>query len=447
MIETFKNSIKIPDIRKKILWTLFFLLLFRIGSFIPVPGINVAAFQSMTESTSSIFGIMSTITGGSLSQGTLFAIGISPYINASIIMQLLAFAIPALEKMSKEENGKEKINKITRYVTLGLAVLQSLAVLFTFRAQYSDTGSIFNLNLFGTGNVSEAIVFIFTTLIFTAGACGCMWLGERITEKGISNGISMIIFVGIISTSGQTILDMIINIVQNGFAAANGWQLIVLLITLVIIFAFVVLVDGGERKILVQYAKQVKGNKMYGGQSTYIPIKVNASGVLPLIFAFSLLSLPQILASTFWPSSAFATFCSDFLSSTGGNSWLYSILLAIFIFGFAYLYSMITFNPEDVAKNMQQQGGMILGIRAGKPTADYLDKVVKRITLYGAVFLSIMALVPSLIFGWIGGGTSNNVLISAFGPTSMLIVVSVALEFHKALEQQIMIRNYKGFMK
>lgn len=227
----------------------------------------------------------------------------------------------------------------------------------------------------------------------------------------------------------------------------TGWQLIVLLITLVIIFAFVVLVDGGERKILVQYAKQVKGNKMYGGQSTYIPIKVNASGVLPLIFAFSLLSLPQILASTFWPSSAFATFCSDFLSSTGGNSWLYSILLAIFIFGFAYLYSMITFNPEDVAKNMQQQGGMILGIRAGKPTADYLDKVVKRITLYGAVFLSIMALVPSLIFGWIGGGTSNNVLISAFGPTSMLIVVSVALEFHKALEQQIMIRNYKGFMK
>lgn len=446
MISTFKNAIKIPDVRKKILWTLFFLLIYRVGCFIPVPGINVSAFQEMASQTNSIFGVMSAITGGALAQGTLFAIGISPYINASIIMQLLAVAIPALERMSKEENGKEKINKITRYVTLGLAIVQSLAVMFTFKAQ-SDQ-AIINQNLFGTGNIDEAWVFIFTTILFVAGSCACMWIGERITEKGISNGISLLIFIGIISTGGTTILNMIISIISVGFVAAEGWKLVVLLAVLVIIFAFVVFVDGGERKILVQYAKQVKGNKMYGGQSTYIPIKVNASGVLPLIFAFSILSLPQIIASTVNPNGGFAAFCSNFLSATGANSWLYSILLALLILAFAYVYSQITFKPDEVAKNMQQNGGLITGIRAGKPTEDYLTKVVRRITLYGAVFLAIMALVPSLIFGWIGGGSNqNNILLSAFGATGMLISVSVALEFHKSLEQQIMIRNYKGFMK
>ncbi|MEG1710516.1 MAG: preprotein translocase subunit SecY [Clostridia bacterium] len=445
MIDTLKNSFKIPEVRKKILITLLFVLIYRLGSFIPVPGISTLAFEALTKDQTSLFGIMNAITGGALSQGTLFAIGISPYINASIIIQLLTVAIPALERMSKEgEEGRNKINKITRYSTLGLALAQSLGILFTFKAQTTADLPLFNLNLFGTGNLPEWVVFIFVTLIFTAGSSLCMWIGERITEHGISNGISMLIFVGIIASGGQAIIKMIEDIITKGFIAGNGWQLFVFLGVLVLVFGFIVLVDGGERKIPVQYAKQVKGNKMYGGQSTYIPLKVNASGVLPLIFAFAILSLPSIIGETFFRGSGFAEGVKTYLQSGG---WLYSLLLSILILAFAYFYSMITFNPADVSKNLQQNGGFVPGIRPGRQTGDYLGRVVKRITLYGAVFLAIMALVPSLIFSWIGGPENSNLLLSAFGATGMLIVVSVALEFDKALQQQIMMRHYKGFMK
>jgi len=460
MITTLKNSFKTPEIRNKILWTLFFVLIYRIGCFVPVPGINVSTMASVAGGdTTSIFGIMNMMNGGAVAQGALFAIGISPYINASIIVQLLTVAIPRMQEWSKEgEAGREKINKVTRYMTLGLAVLQSVGILLSIQASSNAETELFNTNLFGLGaNTTPTwLLFIMVTAILTAGAFLCMWIGERITEKGVSNGISMLIFVGIVATAANSIFNMIVDIVNNGFIAAEGWKLIVFLGVLVIIFAFVVFVDGGERKIPVQYAKQVKGNKSYGGQSSIIPIKVNASGVLPLIFAYALLSLPSIIASTFWPSTPFANWITQEFQGAGGSfQWLYSIILAGLIFAFAYFYSSITFNPFDISKNLQQNGGFIPGIRPGKNTGEYLQKVVKRITLYGATFLAIMALVPTFIFGLIGGTSVNqssgnavsNLLINSFSATGMLIVVSVALEFEKALQQQLMLRHYKGFLK
>lgn len=444
MITTLKNSFKIPEVRNKILMTLLFVLIYRVGCYIPVPGIAVGAFQSAFSDNQSLFGIMNAISGGALSQGTLFAIGISPYINASIIVQLLTVAIPQWQEWSKEggEEGREKLNKVTKWFTLVLAVIQSVGVLFTLKNYSATYGTAYlNYNLFGTGELAEWIVFAFVTLVLTAGAFLTMWLGERMTEFGVSNGISMIIFVGILASSGQAIISMVNDIITDGFVAAQGWQLIVFLVVLVIVYAFIVFVDGGERKLTVQYAKSVKGNKQYGGQSTTFPIKVNASGVMPLIFAFSIMQFPVIIVNTFFSNSqGFGKWISENFS--GG--WFYSIVLSILIFAFAYLYSSITFDPQDVAKNLQQNGGFIPGIRPGKATSEYIGKVVKRITLWGALFLAIMALIPSVIFGAID---SDGLLVSSFGATSMLIAVSVALEFDKALQQQIMMRQYKGFFR
>lgn len=444
MITTLKNSFKIPEVRNKILMTLLFVLIYRVGCYIPVPGVSVSAFQSAFSGGSmSLFGIMNAITGGALSQGTLFAIGISPYINASIIVQLLTVAIPQWQEWSKNggEEGREKLNKVTKWFTLVLAVIQSVGVLLTLKNYSSQSGTDYlSYNLFGTGALPEWLVFAFVTVILTAGAYLTMWLGERITEYGVSNGISMIIFIGIIASGGQAIITMIGNIASKGFVAAQGWQLIVFIVVLVIVYAFIVFVDGGERKIPIQYAKSVKGQKMYGGQSTTFPIKVNASGVMPLIFAFSIMSLPVIIAQTFFAGSGFEQWISA--NCTGG--WFYSIVLSILIFFFAYLYSSITFDPKDVAENLQKNGGFIPGIRPGKNTSEYIGKVVKRITLWGALFLAVMALIPSVVFGAIN---SDGLLVSSFGATSMLIAVSVALEFDKALQQQIMMRNYKGFLR
>ena len=444
MITTLKNSFKIPEVRNKILMTLLFVLIYRVGCYIPVPGVSVSAFQSAFSGNSmSLFGIMNAITGGALSQGTLFAIGISPYINASIIVQLLTVAIPQWQEWSKNggEEGREKLNKVTKWFTLVLAVIQSVGVLLTLKNYSSQSGTDYlSYNLFGTGALPEWLVFAFVTVILTAGAYLTMWLGERITEYGVSNGISMIIFIGIIASGGQAIITMIGNIASKGFVAAQGWQLIVFIVVLVIVYAFIVFVDGGERKIPIQYAKRVVGRKMYGGQSTTFPIKVNASGVMPLIFAFSIMSLPVIIAQTFFAGSGFEQWISA--NCTGG--WFYSIVLSILIFFFAYLYSSITFDPKDVAENLQKNGGFIPGIRPGKNTSEYIGKVVKRITLWGALFLAVMALIPSVVFGAIN---SDGLLVSSFGATSMLIAVSVALEFDKALQQQIMMRNYKGFLR
>lgn len=444
MFETFKNAFKVKEVRRKILMTILFVFIYRLGCFIPIPGLDMSSVDF--GDGFNLMNILNAVTGSALAQGTLFAIGISPYINASIIMQLLTIAIPSLERMSKEgDEGRAKIEKITRYVTLGLAIVSSIGVLVAFR-----NSGILNLKMISATALPEWVVFVYAALILTAGSMLCMWIGERITEYGVTNGISMLIFVGILSTAGTSIISAFNSIAKYGFDPA-GWELIAFLMVVIVIFAFIVWVDGAERRVKVQYAKQIKGNKMYGGQSTNIPVKVNGSGVLPLIFAFAVLNFPTLLISTFWADTDFATWWTQYMTSTNtglSGDWVgtlvYTVCLAVFIFLFSYFYSQIQFNPIEISKNLQQNGGFIPGIRPGRETSEYLTKIVSRITLWGAVFLAIIALVPSLVFGLV---TTNSTLLNAFSSTGMLIIVSVALEFQQALENQIMMRHYKGFLK
>lgn len=442
MIETIKNAFKIKEIRRKIFMTFLLILIYRLGCFIPVPGISASVFESAVQGNN-FFSIMSAITGGALSQGTLLAIGISPYINASIIMQLLTVAIPALERLSKEgEEGKSKINKITRWVTLVIAIINAVGILFAF-----NTEGLFNTTMFGAGLVLPTwVLFVFVTIIFVAGSMLTMWLGERITEYGISNGISILIFVGILASSGQAIVGNISSMITYGFVEGGGWNLMLFILILLVVFAFIVFVDGAERKVRVQYAKQVKGNKMYGGQSTHIPIKVNGGGVLPLIFAFSLMSLPQMIFSFFGSESGIYVWWTRNMTTEGGTWWgttIYLVSMTVLIFVFAFFYSQIQFNPMEISKNIQQNGGFLPGIRPGRETSDYLAKTILRITFWGALFLAIMALIPSTVFQLVG----NSSLTNAYSATGMLIVVSVALEFDKSLQNQIMMRHYKGFLR
>lgn len=439
MIETFRDAFKNKDIRKKILMTILFIFIYRVGCYIVVPG-----FEGITMDDSTgvdLVSILNAITGSALSNGTLFAIGISPYINASIIMQLLTYAIPSLANMAKDgEAGKKKIGTITRWLTLALAIVSSLGVVLGLGGDSALNTNV--LGGLGATFLSENIwiLYVFVVGVLTAGSMLTMWLGERITEHGLTNGISMIIFVGIISTASTAIVSAI--------AGGSWFELAIFVVSLLGIFLFIVWVDGAERKIKVQYAKQVKGNKMYGGQSSEIPMKINASGVMPLIFSFALLSFPSMLIATFWAdsTSGFVTFWNSYM---GTDSVCYIILLALLIFLFSYFYSQMQFNPVDVAKNIQSNGGMILGVRPGRETAEYLTKVITRITLWGAIFLSLIALVPSLLMSipsWLGAGTETD-LISAFSSTGMLITVSIALELHKSLENELMMRRYKGFLK
>jgi preprotein translocase subunit SecY len=426
MFETIKNAFKIKEVRKKIFWTIILILIYRIGCFIPVPGINAAQFKESIGGND-FLNIMSTITGGSLSNGTLFAIGISPYINASIIIQLLTVAIPALERLSKQgEEGRKKITQITRYVTIILAIVQAIGILLSFKnAGIIDT-AILGVHTDGTPVMGGWLIYIFVVTMLTAGAAFTMWLGERITDKGVSNGISMLIFVGILSTAGTSIANALVSIAGD---AAKAWELIAFLVAVILIFGAIVFVDGGERKIPVQYAKQIKGRKMYGGQSTFIPVRVNGSGVLPLIFAFALLSFPQLIINTFWATGGAAAWYAEYL---GAGSWIYSVLLGLLILFFSYFYAQIQFNTDDVSKEIQQNGGFIPGIRPGKPTSDYLKRISNRITRFGAVFLAAIAIIPTLIFKAIGAGNEGLNLLTAFSATGMLIIVSVALEFDKA---------------
>ncbi len=435
MFETLKNAFRIKEVRKKIFLTILLIILYRLGCFIPVPGIDAAALRTQIGENN-FLGIMSAITGGALQNGTLFAIGIGPYITASIIIQLLTVAIPALTRLSKQgEEGRKKITKITRYVTLVLTIVNAVGILLSL----GGSGIIDKTPLGVSVDVPTWIIYVFVVLMFSAGSMLCMFIGERITEYGISNGISLLIFVGILSTAGNSILTQIRGIAEGGWDR-GGWELIGFLAILLVIFTFIVFIDKAERKIPIQYAKQVKGNKMYGGQSTFIPIRVNASGVMPLIFAYALMSFPQMLFNTFWPTADWVIWINQHI---GAGTWVYALILAVLILLFAFFYSQIQFNPIEISKNIQQNGGFIPGIRPGKATSDYLAKVVSRITLFGAIFLAIIALVPSLAFGIVG---ANNTLLNAFSSTGMLIVVSVALEFDKALENQIMMRYYKGFL-
>lgn len=441
MIETFKNAFKIKEIRTKILLTIMLVFIYRLGCYIPVPGISTAGIQEVFGSFD-MLGIMSAITGGALSNGALFAIGISPYITSSIIMQLLTVAIPKLERLSKQgDEGKKKITKITRYVTIILAIINALGIIFTFN---SKGGLNFQmLGSWGTKENMEVWTIIIATAFLVTGSVITMWIGERITEYGISNGISMLIFVGILSSAATAIVAAINTVIKGGAAAtSSAFTLLGFLLMVVFIFALIVTVDGAERKVKVQYAKQIKGNKMYGGQSTFIPIRVNASGVLPLIFAYSLVSFPSLILGTFWPEWSFTLWVNRYM---GAGTWPYVVILSLLILGFAYFYSQVQFNPVEISKNIQGNGGFIPGIRPGRETAEYLAKIVNRITLFGAIFLAFIAFVPSLIFTFIG---ANNLgLLNAFSATGMLIVVSVGLEFFKQLDNQILMRHYKGFLK
>ena len=425
MFQTLVKAFKIKEVRNKILITLALLVVYRIGCYIPVPGISADGLLGGSENFTYLQ-IMSAISGGALQYGTLFAMGIGPYINASIIIQLLTVGIPALERLSKQgEEGRKKIATITRYVTVLLAIAQSVGIVIGF------SGNIEWNNLFGEN--LKWLGYIALVIIYTAGASLTMWLGERITDYGVSNGISMLIFVGIICTAGQAILG----ILTGGELASTFWTLIVFVAAAVLIFAAVVTVNDAERKIPVQYAKQVKGRRMYGGQSTHIPIKVNSSGVMPLIFAFAILSFPDLIINLVGVSSD-----NWYSRNMGTGSWLNTVVMCLLILFFAYFYNAIQFKPEDISRSIQQNGGFIPGTRPGKPTTDYLKRVSNRIVFFGAIYLAIVALVPSLIFKAI-----DMTLMGVFSATGLLIVVSVALEFNQALESQIMMKNYKGFLK
>ncbi len=454
MFETIKNCFKVKEIRKKIFITLLLLLVFRIGCYIPVPGIDSDTF-SQAISNYSFLELMSSITGSSLANATLFALGISPYINASIIIQLLTVGIPALERLSRQgEEGRKKIAQITRYVTIVLAIAQAIGIIVNIAINSEE--SALNLVMFGGGEsglMSETaatwLAGIFLVVVYTAGAMLVMFIGERITEYGVGNGISLVIFVGIISTAGITIVGKFEELFNGDLNAL--WILIGFFILTILEFTAIVAVDLSERRIPVQYAKQVKGRKMYGGQSTVIPIRIAGGGVMPLIFAFALISFPAMLASLFWPGSGFEQGVTQWFSGSSPywyGQLIYMVVLCLLIFAFAFFYSSMQFNPEDVSKTIQQNGGFIQGIRPGKPTADYLKKISNRITLFGAIYLSLVAFIPSIISMIVVSlNISDTSLLSVFSTTGILIVVSVALELDKQLQSQLMMKNYKGFLK
>ena len=424
MIKTFVNALKDREIRRRILFTVMILLIYRIGCFIPVPGLNIATVSATLENYD-FMQIMSTITGGSLSQGTLFALGILPYINASIILQLLTLVIPALKRLRDEgEEGVKKQTRITRYVTVALALIQAIGVSIAWKNAIDPT--------FGSVEVTQAFIIF----ILIGGSMLVMWLGDRITEYGIGNGVSLIIFIGIISSFMSTFATAVKNI---GNDIKNLWYVLGFLVIIVGLFALIVFVDAAERRIKVTYGRIIKGNKQYGGGSTFLPIKVNAGGVMPIIFASSFLMFPQMIAS-FWPTSKFYIWYSQYM---GTGSWVYIIMMSLLILFFAYFYSMIQFDPVEIARNLKSRSGIIPGINPGKPTAEYLARINNRITFFGALYLAFLSLIPSVGFALLGNTTA---LVNAFTATGMLIVVSVALEFYQALEAQLDMKIYDGLV-
>ena len=425
MFKTFINAFKIKDIRKKLLMTLLLIVIYRLGCFIPIPGVNVELLSEAVKQYD-ILGFLDLLTGSSFSQFSLFAMGISPYITASIILQLLTIAIPSLEKLSKEDDGREKIERITRYTGIGLAFIQAIGI-FVGLENSARAGQSYLSSSFPSW-IALGIIGICAT----GGTAFLMWLGERITENGIGNGISMLIFASIVSRVPSTVIGWVQQLITGVMPV---WAFLVILILVIAMIALVVCVDQAQRRIPVQYAKRVVGRKMYGGQSTYLPIKANANGVLPLIFAMTLIQFPGMIAQ-FWPSSRFYSFYTKYLGST---SVVYFIVYAILIVAFGYFYSAITFNPVELSKNLQQNGGFIPGIRPGKPTADYLGRISSRLTLFGSLFLAVIAILPTIALRSLGQTT-------AFGATSILIMVSVAIETTDQLESHMLMRHYKGFL-
>ncbi len=435
MLQTLRNAWKIPDLRKKFIYTMLLIVVFRFGSVIPVPWIDKAALQAWLSGSqgSTLFDLLDTFSGGSFSQATIFAMSITPYINSSIIMQLLSVAIPALERLSKEgEEGRKKITKLTRYLTVALAAIQSYGLYVTLHNQ----GAIKPVD--GVPTFLVAITIIFA---FTAGTAFLMWLGEGITGKGIGNGISMLIFAGIVSRVPLMMKNSWMSFVPTG----RWYMIIVLAVYAIASIMFVILINEAERRIPVQYAKRVVGRKMYGGQSSNIPIKVAMAGVIPIIFAMSIMTFPGTLAQLFGKTDGILVKVTRFIT-TGP---IYPILLFLLIVGFTYFYTSITFNPIEVSNNIKNNNGMIPGIRPGRPTTDYISKVLSRVTLMGAIFLGVIAVLPIVLTQVLSSTGLLPADLSALSltGTSLLIVVGVALETTREVESQMIMRHYKGFLE
>ena len=433
MLETIRNAWRIPELRKKLLMTAFIILIFRLGNNIPVPYVDTALLSTyFASSSATILGMMNVMSGGAFGRATLLALGIQPYINSSIIIQLLTIAIPALERMAKEggEEGKKKIAAITRYATVAIGLLQAFGYYMLCRS-----------NGFLTDNgVWPAIVII---LVFTAGSAFTMWLGEQITEFGIGNGISIILFAGIISRVPTAVYALYTGIYDwaTGATGSNVLKIhpagaVGIIVGMLAMVVFVVFISLAERRLPVQYAKRVVGRKMMGGNSTNIPMKLNMSGVLPIIFAQTIASIPATIAAFVpkWQNSWF-------MKAFDTTSVVYCVVYFLLIIGFSYFYATIQFNPVEVANNLKKQGGFIPGFRPGRPTVEFISKVLNKITMFGALYLSVVAILP-IVTGAIIGAS-----YLAIGGTSVMIVVSVALETQKALEAQMMMRHYKGFLE
>ena len=424
MVQTLRNAWGIPEIRKKLIFTILIMLIYRISNVIPVPGIDVNVLKSYFDSTLSntILGLYNAMSGSAFSQATVLALGIQPYINASIIIQLLTIAIPPLERMAKEEGeaGKKKIERITRYTTVGLGLLMGWAYYVMIR-NYEASG----LTIITDTGFLPMLVII---LAFAAGASVVMWLGEQINEFGIGNGISMILFVNIISGLPGGLSSIL---------AMKWWEIIIVLVGVAALILFIVFINDAERRIPIQYAKRVVGRKIYGGQNTNLPIKVSMSGVLPVIFASSICSLPATVCA-FVPGWDEGWFYEGFVSP---ESWFYAVMYGVMIFFFSWFYSTIQFDPVEIANNLKKNGGFIPGFRPGKPTADFIKRVINKIVVFGAVYLAIVALLPI-----VAGNLMASVKNLAIGGTSIIIVVGVALETVKALETQMLMRHYKGFL-
>ena len=456
MIQTIRNAWAVPELRKKMLFTVFALLIFRLGSAIPVPYIDSKALESyLALQSGTILGLMNAMSGSAFSLATVFALSIQPYINSSIIIQLLTVAIPALERLAQEggEEGRKKIASITRYTTVAIALLQG----FGYYSLIKSYGLV-------DGGTRPGIwVGLVIVLSFTAGSAFLMWLGEQITEFGIGNGISIILFAGIISRGPQMIKDMISGVslhssiqkgnvsleklMEAGYTAEQAeaymgqalapWMIPLIIVGMLAMVVFIVFINNAERKIPVQYAKRVVGRKMYGGQSTHIPMKVNMSGVMPVIFAQSIASLPATIGAFM----GWTTANSGMMRIFDTSKPFYSILYFFLIVGFSYFYASMSFNPIEVANNLKKNGGFIPGFRPGKPTADFITKVLNKITMFGALYLSVIAIVPIITGNLIGYQSL------AIGGTSVIIVVGVALETVKQMEAQMLMRHYKGFLE
>ncbi|NCB51505.1 MAG: preprotein translocase subunit SecY [Clostridia bacterium] len=432
MFATLKNAWRIEELRKKIIFTLLIILIYRLGNAVPVPYVNTDLLQSyFTSVQNTVLGLWNTMSGGSFSHATIFALSIQPYINASIIIQLLTIAIPALERLQKEggEEGKKKIAAITRYSTVGIGLLQGFAYYMLIKNNSMLAAD-------GAG-IWPAIVIIMT---FMSGSALIMWLGEQITEFGVGNGISIILFASIVSRFPQSIINMFSNLVSGDL---QWWVLILMLLGALALIVLIVIVNDAERRLPVQYSKRVVGRKLYGGQSTHLPMKVNMSGVLPIIFAQSIASLPATIGVFVAKSQVEGAGWYNFVNFFDTDTVFYATLYFLLIIFFSYFYATIQFNPVEIANNLKKNGGFIPGFRAGKPTSEFIQKVLNKITLFGAIYLGIVAVTPILIDAFSDAPALTGINL---GGTSIIIVVGVAIETIRAIEAQMLMRNYKGFL-